>query len=347
MTLVKDGLPEGAARWDQYILGHPEATSYHLHGWQAPLAKSLLHTPHYLEAWRHNTLVGVLPLIHLRRPLMGDLLVSLPFVNYGGLLADDEAASRALRDAALTRAKRLGVRELELRQLAPAPALDLPFRSSRVSLMLELPATPELLFKAIGQKLRNQVRKGEKSGLIHSMHGLDGLDAFYEVFLQNMHDLGSPVWPRFFFRRMFEPFEERIRLHVAWHEGKAVAAGFTFRFKQTVEIPWASALRDANTLCANVFLYHAMLKNAVEDGFKVFDFGRSAPDSGTYRFKKQWGAREVPLHWHYWPEQPSSVAKASMGGLETHREKLEHYWQQLPVWSTRLLGPPLRRLLAQ
>lgn len=343
MTIVKDGQAQGAARWDEYILQHPEASSYHLSGWQEPLGRALFHTPHYLEAWRNNTLVGVLPLIHLRRPMLGDLLVSLPFVNYGGLLADDPAAALALRDAALARAKRLKVSGLELRQQHSDQVPGLPSRESRVSLMLDLPRTPDALFKAIGQKLRNQVRKGEKSGLTHSMHGLDGLDAFYQVFVQNMHDLGSPVWPRFFFKRMFGPFEDRIRLHLAWHENRPVAAGFTFRFQRTVEIPWASTLREANPLCANVFLYHAIMKNAVLDGFEVFDFGRSAPDSGTYRFKKQWGARDVPLYWHYWPEQPVAAA----GGLETHREKLEQWWQQLPLWSTRVLGPPLRRLLAQ
>jgi hypothetical protein len=29
----------------------------------------------------------------------------------------------------------------------------------------------------------------------------------------------------------------------------------------------------------------------------MLDFGRSTPDAGTFRFKKQWGAVPVDLHW--------------------------------------------------
>jgi len=67
-----------------------------------------------------------------------------------------------------------------------------------------------------------------------------------------------------------------------------------------IEVPWASALREANPLSANVLLYWHMLKFSIERGFKVFDFGRSTPDAGTFHFKKQWGAEPLELVWEYW-----------------------------------------------
>lgn len=343
MVTVRDVTSADAARWDQFVLAHPLASSYHLYGWRTPLGRTLLHSTHYLGAWRNGGLVGVLPMVHLRRPLMGDLLVSLPFVNYGGILAEDSGVALSLREAAIARAKRLGVQELELRHSHPNSVADLPARASRVSMQLELPSTADALSKLIGSKLRNQVRKSEKSGLTSYAAGEEGLDAFYQVFVRNMRDLGSPVWPLFFFRSILRAFPDRARLHIVSHAGTPVAAGFLFRFKKTLEIPWASALREYNPSCANVRLYHDILQGAVKDGFQFFDFGRSAPDSGTYKFKKQWGAREVPLYWHYWPESTQSSGRA----IETHRDTLATYWQRLPVWSTRVLGPPIRRLFAQ
>ena len=80
--------------------------------------------PIYFAARREGTIVGVLPTVLLNSWLFGRALVSLPFLNYGGVLADDDAAARALLDAAMdtARARRLRAR----RAAALPPALRRP-----------------------------------------------------------------------------------------------------------------------------------------------------------------------------------------------------------------------------
>jgi lipid II:glycine glycyltransferase (peptidoglycan interpeptide bridge formation enzyme) len=51
-----------------------------------------------------------------------------------------------------------------------------------------------------------------------------------------------------------------------------------------------------------MLLYWEALKLAIATGDKLFDFGRCTIDSGTYRFKNQWGAQACQLHWDYWPK---------------------------------------------
>src|SRR5205085_4728841 len=63
-----------------------------------------------------------------------------------------------------------------------------------------------------------------------------------------------------------------------------------------MEIPWASSRREFNALGVNMLLYAETLKYAVESGVTVFDLGRSSIGSGTYKFKKQWGASERQLY---------------------------------------------------
>jgi hypothetical protein len=48
-----------------------------------------------------------------------------------------------------------------------------------------------------------------------------------------------------------------------------------------------------------MLLYWTKLEYACDNGNKTFDFGRSTPGEGTYRFKPQWGAKPQPLHWQY------------------------------------------------
>ena len=66
-----------------------------------------------------------MPLCYVRSLLFGRFLVSLPYLNTGGVLADDEKIAMALIDRAVELADRLKVRHLELRHEKPIehPAL--------------------------------------------------------------------------------------------------------------------------------------------------------------------------------------------------------------------------------
>ncbi len=331
----------GSDVWDGYVRSHPDASSYHLWGWREALGTGLGHTPHYLSAWRDGRVCGVLPLIQMNRPLLGRILVSLPFVNYGGILADDEEVARAMQREAVSLAQRLGAKGLELRHRRQEIA-EMPAKTHRVSMVLPLPDSVDALWKGLGSKLRSQIRKADKSGLLVRRGGLEELPAFYDVFAHNMRDLGSPVWPKRFFQRILTLFPERARLYRVDLDGRPLAVGFIFRFQQTVEIPWASSLREFNPLCANVRLYWEILADATREGYSRFDFGRSDPDGGTFRFKQQWGAQPQPLYWHVWPG-----TMQRKNGLEGQRERIEAAWSRLPVWTTRLMGPSIRRWLPQ
>ena len=111
--------------------------------------------------------------------------------------------------------------------------------------------------------------------------------------------------------------------------------------KGAVEVPWASALRSANPLCANVFLYWQMLKFCVERGLKTFDFGRSTPNEGTFHFKKQWGAEPRELVWEYW-----TAAGRRVPNLSPKNPKFDlaiRAWQRLPLPLASALGPHIVR----
>jgi hypothetical protein len=57
-----------------------------------------------------------------------------------------------------------------------------------------------------------------------------------------------------------------------------------------------------------------------------FDFGRSSPHSGTYNFKKQWGALEESLHWQ------ANVAGGDLLNAEHHQglQGVVAVWKHLP-----------------
>jgi FemAB-related protein (PEP-CTERM system-associated) len=261
---------------------------------------------------------------------------------YGGLIAEGEEAEARLLEAAAGAAREVGAGAVELRNCSPVDS-SWKAREDKLSVVLDLPEDPEELWKALSAKVRNQCRKGDKAGLTFETDPPGALDDFYGIMVTNMRRLGSPVHARSFFAAARDTFPDRSRIHVVRSEGKPVAAGFTIAFRDKVEIPWASSLWEYNRVCANMFLYWNILRDSIERGAKKFDFGRSTRDSGTHKFKLQWGGEEVPLYYQYWIGEDSEEAPSGTEGKAF--QLASRVWCRLPEGVTRIVGPHLVRRL--
>jgi FemAB-related protein (PEP-CTERM system-associated) len=152
-----------------------------------------------------------------------------------------------------------------------------------------------------------------------------------------MRDLGTPVYGRSFFEAVLKFLPKDARILAIYLKNRPLAAGLTYGFRGMLEIPWVSSDRRYNHLAANMLLYSCVLEYACNEGFRVFDFGRSSPDSGTYRFKEQWGAKPVPLYWYYW--LASGEALPDLSPRNPRYELAIKLWQRLPIAVTQGVGP--------
>ena len=325
------------AAWDAFVQSRPDATGYHEWAWRTVIERAFGHECHYLVAEASGAIAGVLPIVEIRSLLFGRSMTSLPFLNYGGVLAASDEARQALAAEAAKLATARGCRHVEFRHIG-RQLDDLPCRQHKVTMRLDL---AEGLWERLDRKARNQVRKAQKSDLTVERGGAELLDAFYRVFARNMRDLGTPVMPRRFFAEVVRAFGDRIRLLIVRLKDLPIAAGLTYRTGGLMEIPWASSVRDFNSLCPNHLLYWHALETAIAEGVSVFDFGRSTPGEGTFKFKEQWGAAPVDLHWEYWlssggelPDQSPRNPKFRLA-IET--------WKHLPLWAANTLGPKVVR----
>ena len=269
--------------------------------WLGVLRSAFQHDVYALEAVEGERTCGFLPLAFVRSLLFGRFLVSLPYLNTNGVVAEGDAPRRRLIDRAVRLADELRVRYLELRheQRAEHPALNGSL-ASKAHMRLPLPSFPGPLWEGLPAKVRNQVRKGEKSGLTVARGGEELLPEFYSVFSRNMRDLGTPVYGVGLFAAALRQFPGDAELFVVRADRIPVAAALLLHGRGVAEVPSASSLRQYNGTCANMLLYWKLLERAVERGQEVFDFGRSTIDGPTYRFKKQWGARPAPAVWQYY-----------------------------------------------
>jgi FemAB-related protein (PEP-CTERM system-associated) len=297
---------------------------------------------HYLVARQEGEITGILPTVEMKNLLFGRALSSLPYVNYGGVLAATGAARDALLTHAAGLARERGLSYVLLRHRQRVYP-ELPARTHKATMLLPLASGRDAMWNGLDRKVRNQIRKAEKSNLTMASGGAELLPEFYAVFARNMRDLGTPVYGEELFGSILQAFPEDARLHVVRLGTQAVAVAFTYAYGDTIEVPSASSLREHRSLCPNHLLYWSMMSDAIAQGRRTFDFGRSTPHDGTWHFKEQWGAEPAPLYWEY-----SLTSGARVPTEDRHSAKFQtsiEAWKRLPLAVATRLGPSIARAI--
>jgi hypothetical protein len=307
--------------WDSFIHQWEHSNLGHSPHWYKAIQRAYGHAPLYLEMKNNDGQMGILPAFLVKNRWLGTVVSSMPFLDSGGPCSSTPMLSQALVASLVEEAMRCHASMVELRCTVK---IDLPVaaQTDKVNLFLPLPSNPDQLWRHLDSKIRNQVRKAERAGLAVEFGHASALGDFYKPFAVNMRDLGSPV-----------------------HSAKTIGGLVALRFKDSLIIPWASCLREYFTLCPNMLLYWETLRAACMEGFQRFDFGRSTRNSGTYRFKRQWGALEEPLYWYKIPlkRNPQRI----MSSADAQGRMLIYLWQHLPLQVTEYFGPIVRKYLTQ
>jgi len=313
-----------------------------------------------------DPILGVLPLIHIDHWLFGNQLVSMPYFDAGGIVSKSDQAEKALLREAVRLAKELQAASIELRHLEPLRTLrsDTPQEpeqgagtaqrhssgwhisstTHKVRMVLDLPESSDALMQSFKSKLRSQIRKPQKEGLRLQIGHIELIDDFYDVFAENMRDLGSPVHSKKLISCALREFSEASRIFIVYRGQTPLACSVTIGFNKLLTNPWASSLRRYGQLAPNMLLYWGMLEFGCNNGFSRFDFGRSSPGEGTYKFKQQWGATPIPLYWYRLSR--SDASRPTGGPNKESMQRAIAYWRRLPVALTKVIGPQIRKYIS-
>jgi FemAB-related protein (PEP-CTERM system-associated) len=326
--------------WDDYVRADPASSFCHLANWWTLMDERLGHRAIPLAARDDGgALTGVLPLVHVRSRVFGAYLVSMPFLNAGGPLGDGPTRA-ALAAAAEQEARRSGVALLELRNRSDPPDWG-QVSHRKITVELALPGDTDTLWRSFPGKLRSQVRRPEKEGFTVRF-GADQMPAFYQVFAWNMRALGTPVLPRGWFEALAPAFGDVVEFGVVYDGDRPIASGCGFVWQGRFEITWAASLRAYSRSAPNMLLYWAFMQRMIGRGAHTFDFGRCTPDSGTHRFKRQWGGHDVPLSWSQWS---ASGATATPSPDRPVFRVAAACWRRVPLAITNRVGPVIARCL--
>lgn len=338
---VRAFAPRDAAAWNAFVAAHPQGTFFHQAQWAGVLARAFGHVAHYLLAEQDGAIAGVLPLVHMRTRLFGNVLASTPFCVYGGPLAADQPTFAALCDNAAALRGRLGAQALELRFLVPPgegwldPA-DWPARDDLYATFRRpIAGDDEANMKAIPRKQRAMVRKGIERGLLS--HVDQDVDALHRIYAESVRNLGTPVFPRRYFRLLREAFADRMDVLAVRDGERAVAAVLNFYWRDEVLPYYGGGTKQARACHANDFMYWEVMRHAVRRDCRMFDFGRSKHGTGAFAFKKNWGFEPAPIVHRYRLREGAAIPDHNP--LNPKYRLFIAGWQRLPLPLANVLGP--------
>jgi len=334
-------VPEDNSRWDDFVMRHPRGGPFHLTAWKKTIQDTFRYEPLYLLAAGTNGIQGILPVFLVKNPIVGKALISSPFAVYGGILAQSDEARHALYE----RVKEIGIENkveyIELRNAFPDQCVGAPNVSRYVTFSKELYGDEAALLASLPGKTRNKARKALKEGFT-AHHRVPELNAFFSLYSKVMRRHGTPVFPRKFFECLLNNFGEMADIREVRLDGKAMAAGLNFYFRDDMHTYYAATDPQFKSTDANTFLYFDSLRWAGENHYRTFDFGRSKRGTGPFEFKRHWNTvmRELPY-------EVVLIQRKNLPNFSPANPRFDiaiRLWRKLPLALTQALGPHLIRL---
>jgi FemAB-related protein (PEP-CTERM system-associated) len=300
--IIEELSAESGADWDKYVQEHPDSTVYHHRAWESVAQRAYGLKTHFLIAREDSPLgqprgrvCGTLPLFRKQHGFIQSHLTNGLFGAYAPVLSDYPEAHEALLKRARGILEERHLPYLCLKTLSDSDQDGSGFKKMDDWVIATLPIkeTPEENWKNLRNKIRNCVRKAERSGLKVRV-GKDHLAEFYDVVADNMHSKGAPTYGFPFISEVARSFGDDAEVISLWDGDRIIAGSLLLFHKKTAYIPFASSRPNTLHMSPNNLLYWQIILQSCLRGMTLLDFGRSQKGSGSLQFKLGWGAETAP-----------------------------------------------------
>ncbi len=191
----------------------------------------------------------------------------------------------------------------------------------------------QILSKA-NKRTRDYTKRAINSDLVSSIGGLEFLDNFYILYLQNMKELGTPPLPKKYFKKIIEYFPKEAKI-ILIKSKKQVCSGMLILKVSKTELftPVISTPRLYQIDQSSHLIYLRAAVEAQNLGCSIINFGRSIDGSGPALFKQRFGIEATPLLM-YSPDINWSVTDPK----KTLLRFAVAIWKRLPISFTKFGG---------
>jgi len=327
---------------DRWICARTDSTPFHRPAWIMAVARGCRQQAMMLVARHGEEICGVLPLNLVASRLFGRALVSSGFAVDGGILADDPAIVEALAVECWRLAGQHNCPTAELRG-GRLPEADWTAKSGAyLNFAKPLEADDEAQLLAVPRKHRAEIRRGLGNDLEIEI-GREGtmLDIHYRLYAENVHRLGTPVFPKGLFAQVLDAFGEAADILIVRKDDVPLTSLFTLYHGGACMPYWQGSALAARSFRSNEVAYFHLMGHARRRGCTIFDFGRSKVGTGPAAWKKTWGWEGEPLV--YATRAAPGREARDINPLSPQYQRKVELWKKLPLPIASFIGPHLAR----
>jgi lipid II:glycine glycyltransferase (peptidoglycan interpeptide bridge formation enzyme) len=299
--------------WTAFVTSNPRANIFHHPAWINLLAECYGYRPFVVVVRDASGRISAgLPVMEVNSPLTGRRWVSLPFSDYCAPLCRDDNSLDQLTRELTCLSQESNAPRFEVRWELPVyPGIQ--SYCHYVLHTLKLDSDAERVRGRLHRMHRQNIGTAEKRGVrIERGEGLEHLQIFYRLQLQTRHRHGMPVQPWRYFKLLGSALFKRglgFAL-LAYKDDQCLAAAVVLAWQQTLTAKYAASRADSLSLRPNDLLFWTAIHWGCENGYSLFDMGRTdLSNTGLREFKDRWGAEQVPLTYSIlsaMPPQPTS-----------------------------------------
>ena len=294
------------SRWASLVRRHPHASVFHTSEWLRALQRTYGYQPIAFTTSSPETALddGVV-FCQVRSWLTGRRLVSLPFSDHCEPLVASSERFTAIAEH-LRQVRTDGHWDyIELRPhsevIAATPRIT---AKERYWLhRLDLRPSEEALFAAFQKdSIQRKVQRAERERLVYvEAHDENALRTFYELLQMTRRRHQLPPQPLEWFRNLAEAFGTSMKIRLARHRDRAIAAIVTLRHGDTMVYKYGASDEAFHPLGGMHLLLWKTIQEARSIGCTTLDLGRCDVDNeGLATFKDRWGAtRSNMTYWQY------------------------------------------------
>jgi serine/alanine adding enzyme len=277
---------ENMIEWKNFVLNHNQGDIFHMPEWADVNYNTYGFLNLYTLVYAKGKLIGVLPIIRVKG-IFKNYLTTPPA---GILLEDGVKDSEEIIKYFLKLRNKFSAQNVEIYN-SIINNNSWHFCHESVFVIKKLPNNKEDLWKEIGSKRRNMVRRAERNKLEVKIELPvdESMAIFYKIYSFNYRDLGTPVHNFNYFLEQAKLMHENIRILIIYLKYRPIGAMWLHLFNNSISDPEAAAIRRYFHTGVNDYMYYKAFEFAVENGYNIFNMGRSQKNTGTYNFKLSWG----------------------------------------------------------
>lgn len=154
----------------------------------------------------------------------------------------------------------------------------------------------DIYSESVWRRIKQGMQEGFEIRPAHDLAEVRELHQVYARCLARWAEKATNDYPAALFENVFKLKSDNARVWIAKKDGKVVGGNINFYFKGKCNDWHHSCLSEYFKFGLSHLITHHLIRDAMERGFRVYDFNPSGGHRGTAEFKSSFGAVKKTFH---------------------------------------------------